>query len=214
MVATMGRTRTQAVEAYVKALRTGEPSATALAAQSLASDVVLKTANDEISGREKVQARITGQWPLTPVYVQGFWSAPQQDGDDLVVAAEFGPLGAAPTKLNLKFSFNGADEITRIEQQAQMAPPLAAGESLPDIVRGLINGALANGTPICVSYVDQNGQPVLSLRGSTQVFSDTQLCIWVRNAEGGLPTAIKSNPKVALLYRDSKTRTTLIAQGR
>src|SRR5919108_522867 len=105
MVATMGRTRTQAVEAYVKALRTGEPSATALAGQSLANDVVLKTGNDEISGRDKVLARITGQWPLTPVYVQGYWSAPRTDGDDLVVTAEFGPLGAAPTRVSLRFSF-------------------------------------------------------------------------------------------------------------
>ena len=81
MVATAHRTRTQAAEAYVKALRTGEPSATALAGQALAEDVVLKTANDEISGRDKVLARITGQWPMTPVYVQGFWSAPQESGE-------------------------------------------------------------------------------------------------------------------------------------
>jgi len=214
MVATMGRTRTQAAEAYVKALRTGEPSATKLAGDSLAEDVVLKTANEEIAGRANVLARITGQWPLTPVYVQGYWSAPQPDGDDLVVNAEFGALGAAPTKVSLRFRFNGADQIQRVEQQAQMAPPLPQSDKLPDIARGLINGALANGTPVCVSYVDQNGQPNLSLRGSTQVFSDTQLSIWVRNAEGGLPTAVKTNPKVALLYRDSKTRTTLIIQGR
>jgi hypothetical protein len=214
MVATLGRTRTQAAEAYVKALRTGEPSATRLAGESLASDVVLKTANDKIVGRDNVLARITGQWPLTPVYVQGFFGAPVVDGDRVSVSAEFGPLGAAPTKLSLTFTFNAADQVTRIEQQAQMAPPLPVGEGLPDIVRGLINGALANGTPICVSYVDAQGQPVLSLRGSTQVYSPTQLCIWVRNAEGGLPSAVKSNPRVALLYRDSKTRTTLIIQGR
>jgi hypothetical protein len=209
----MGRTRTQAAEAYVKAMRTGEPSATQLAGQSLAEEVVLKTANEEISGRDKVLARITGQWPLTPVYAQGFWSAPQPDGDDLLINAEFA-VGAAPTKLSLRFRFNHQEQILRIEQQAQMAPPLPQSDTLPDIARGLINGALANGTPICVSYVDANGQPVLSLRGSTQVFSDTQLSIWVRNGEGGLPTAIKTNPRVALLYRDSKTRTTLIIQGR
>src|SRR3954471_17622506 len=85
MVATLNRTRTSAAEAYVKALRTGEPSATALAAQGLADDVVLKTANEEITGRDKVAARITGQWPLTPVYVQGFWGAPVESGDQVSV---------------------------------------------------------------------------------------------------------------------------------
>jgi Pyridoxamine 5'-phosphate oxidase len=214
MVATINRTRLQAAEAYVKALRTGEPSATALAAQALADDVVLKTANDEIRGKDAVAARITGQWPLTPVYVQGFWAAPREDGDKVVVTAEFGPLGAAPTSVSLTFSFDGAGQISRVEQSATMAPPIAAGDALPGVVRGLVNGALANGTPMCVSYVDEAGQPVLSLRGSTQVFSDTQLCIWLRNAEGGLTRSLARNPRLALLYRDSKTRTTLIFQGR
>jgi hypothetical protein len=214
MVATAHRTRTQAAEAYVKALRTGEPSATALAGQALAEDVVLKTANDEISGRDKVLARITGQWPMTPVYVQGFWGAPRESGDQVTVNAEFGPLGAAPTKVALTFTFNQADQIQRIEQQNTMAPPLPQSESLPDVVRGLINGALANGTPMCVSYADENGQPVLSLRGSTQVYSETQLCIWVRNADGGIVKTMQRNPRLALLYRDSKTRSTLIIQGR
>jgi hypothetical protein len=214
MVVTLHRTRVQAADAYVKALRTGEPTATSLAAQSLAADVVLKTANDEISGREAVQARITGQWPLTPVYVQGFWGAPQEQGDQVVVKAEFGPLGAAPTTVTLTFSFNGDDQIQRVEQQATMAPPIQANEKLPDVVRGLVNGALANGTPMCVSYVDENGQPVLSLRGSTQIYSDTQLSIWLRNAEGGLVRALQRNPRMSLLYRDSKTRSTLIFQGR
>ena len=42
---------------------------------------MLKTANEEISGRDKVQARITGQWPMTPVYVQGFGAPPVESGD-------------------------------------------------------------------------------------------------------------------------------------
>ena len=90
----------------------------------------------------------------------------------------------------------------------------APAETLPGFVRGIINGALANGTPIVVAYTDENGQPVLSLRGSTQVYSDTQLCIWVRNADGGIVRTMARNPRVSLLYRDSKTRTTLIIQGR
>jgi hypothetical protein len=40
------------------------------------------------------------------------------------------------------------------------------------------------------------------------------LCIWVRNAEGGIIKAMARNPRVSLLYRDSKSRTTLIVQGR
>jgi hypothetical protein len=206
--------RIQAAEAYVKALRTGEPSATQAASQYLADDVVLATGQDEITGHANVLKRITGQWPLTPVFVHAGFSAPREQDGQVKVDADFPPMGAAPQKLSLTFSFNGSDKIKRVEQQQQAAPPQPPSETLPGFVRGIINGALANGTPIVVAYTDENGQPILSLRGSTQVYSDTQLCIWVRNAEGGIIKAMARNPRISLLYRDSKTRTTLIAQGR
>jgi hypothetical protein len=206
-------TRTRAAEAYVKALRTGEPSATQQAGQHLADDVVLVTAQGEVSGRDEVLKRITGQWPLTPVFQHAGFAAPQEENGTVKVEADFPPLGAAPQKLSLTFSFNGGDKIKRVEQQQQTAPPQAS-ETLPGFVRGTINGALANGTPMVVAYTDENGQPVLSLRGSTQVYGDTQLCIWARNAEGGIVKNMARNARVSLLYRDSKTRTTLIIQGR
>jgi hypothetical protein len=206
--------RTEAAEAYVKALRTGEPSATQLAGQYLADDVVLATGQDEIAGHDNVLKRITGQWPLTSVFVHAGFSAPREENGQVKVDAEVPPMGAAPQKLSLSFSFNGSDKIKRVEQQTQAAPPQPPAETLPGFVRGIINGALANGTPIVVAYTDDAGQPVLSLRGSTQVYSDTQLCIWVRNADGGIIRTMARNPRVSCLYRDSKTRTTLIVQGR
>jgi hypothetical protein len=206
--------RTQAAEAYVKALRTGEPSATQLASQYLADDVVLATGQDEISGHDNVLKRITGQWPLTSVFVHAGFAAPREENGQVKVDAEFPPMGAAPQKLSLTFSFDGGGKINRVEQAQQGAPPQPASEVLPGFVRGIINGALANGTPIVVAYTDENGAPALSLRGSTQVYSDTQLCIWVRNAGGGIVRAMDRNNRVALLYRDSKVRTTLILQGR
>jgi hypothetical protein len=36
----------------------------------------------------------------------------------------------------------------------------------------------------------------------------------VRNADGGIVKTMSRNPRVSLLYRDSKSRTTLIIQGR
>jgi hypothetical protein len=206
--------RTQAAEAYVKALRTGEPSATQQASQYLADDVVLATGQDEVSGHDNVLKRITGQWPLTSVFVHAGFSAPREETGQVKVAAEFPPMGAAPQKLSLSFDFDGNDKIKRVEQQQQGVPAQPPAEVLPGFVRGIINGALANGTPMVVAYTDENGAPVLSLRGSTQVYGDTQLCIWVRNADGGMVRTMASNNRVSLLYRDSKVRTTLIVQGR
>jgi hypothetical protein len=205
--------RTQAAEAYIKALRTGEPSATQTASQFLADDVVLATAQGEVSGRAEVVKRITGQWPLTPVFQHAGFGTPEESNGSIKYEADFPPMGAAPQKLSLTFSFNGSDKIQRVEQQQQAAAPQQS-ETIPGYVRGIINGALNNGTPIVVAYTDENGQPSLSLRGSTQVYSPTQLCIWVRNAEGGIVRTMERNNRVSLLYRDSKTRTTLIIQGR
>ncbi|HEV7664428.1 MAG TPA: pyridoxamine 5'-phosphate oxidase family protein [Chloroflexota bacterium] len=207
-------TRTQAAEAYVKALRTGEPSATQQASQYLADDVVLATAQGEVSGHDNVLQRITGQWPLTPVFQLTGFSPPREEGDTVKVDAELPPLGAAPRSLSLTFSFNGGDKIKRVEQKQEAPPPQPPTDTIPSFVRGIINGALANGTPMVVAYTDEDGQPVLSLRGSVQVYSDTQLCIWVRNADGGIVKTMTRNPRLSLLYRDSKTRTTLIVQGK
>jgi hypothetical protein len=206
--------RTQAAEAYIKALRTGEPSATQLASQYLADDVILVTGNDEITGHDNVLKRITGQWPLTPVFQYAGFSSPQESDGQVRVDGELPPLGAAPQKISLTFAFDGGSKIKRIEQQQQAAAPQPQSDTIPGFVRGIINGALANGTPVVVAYTDENGQPVLSLRGSTQVYSDTQLCIWVRNADGGIVKTMSRNNRLSLLYRDSKLRTTLIMQGR
>jgi predicted pyridoxine 5'-phosphate oxidase superfamily flavin-nucleotide-binding protein len=89
-----------------------------------------------------------------------------------------------------------------------------AGIKLGDDIREAVNGALANGTPVVLAYVDENGQPNLSFRGSTQVYSDNQLAVWVRNPEGGLQRALKNNNRLTLLYRNPATRMTLNFQGR
>ena len=76
---------------------------------------------------------------------------------------------------------------------------------LPDEVKEMVNGALAAGTPILLAAVDAAGRPLLSFRGSTQVFSDDQLCLWIRNVLGETIEAIRARPGVALMYRSETT---------
>jgi hypothetical protein len=205
--------REVAVEAYIKALRTAEGSAVARAAEQLAAGVVLQIGQREIAGRDDVAAWLARVWPMTSVYLHGSWSAPRSEGERLVVRAEFPLLGAAPKSLTAAFSFDEAGRISRIEQHSEMPAPAETTDTIPDVVRGLVNGALANGTPIVLAYVDADGAPHQALRGSTQVYSPHQLCIWLRPG-GNLPQAVQHNPRLSLLYRDSKTRTTLIFRGR
>ena len=210
----MSDTKAQAAGAVVQSIRTGERIASGYAAPHLADDVVLDNGKEQVSGKAAVLERISGVWPSTPIYYQGGWSAPEADGDKVKVSGTFPSLGAAPAGMNLTFSYNGNGQINHIAQQIVAGPGPTVTESIPDHVRGQIDGALANGTPIAVCYVDANGQPQQSLRGSTIVYSPTQLAIWLRTADGGLPKAIQTNPQLSLLYRDSKSRSTIVIQGK
>src|ERR1700712_219038 len=96
--------RVRAVEAYIKALRTGEASATATAAQHLAPDVVLDTVgahmwgngHEEFVGYDATLNMITGIGVMTGVYRTAPWTNPVPDGDDRVkVSAEIGGLIAS-----------------------------------------------------------------------------------------------------------------------
>jgi Pyridoxamine 5'-phosphate oxidase len=68
-------------------------------------------------------------------------------------------------------------------------------------ISALVTGALDAGNVLLLAAVDRDRKPLLSFRGSTAVFSDTQLSFWARNATGGTLEAIKQNPHVAFMYR-------------
>src|SRR5262249_48373392 len=145
--------------------------------------------------------------------VKGFWSEPKLEGDKVKITSTFPGMGAAPQAVDLTFSFNGEGKISQVDQVITGQPRPEATDYIPDTARGLINGALRNNTPMTVAYVDEEGKPSLSLRGSVQVYSPTELSIWLRNKEGGFVNSLKKNPNVGLLYRDSNTRSTLVIQG-
>jgi len=94
---------------------------------------------------------------------------------------------------------------------------VAAGPTpieLNETIANAVNNALTEGKPIVVAYVDDEGQPRLSFRGSTQVYSPSQLAIWVRNPEGGLQRALAKNPRMSLLYRSAEPRMFFNFMGR
>jgi Pyridoxamine 5'-phosphate oxidase len=80
-------------------------------------------------------------------------------------------------------------------------------------VRGIVNDAVPNGTPMSVAHVGEDGAPVLTIRGSVQFYGPAQLSVWLRNPKGGLATAIARDPRVALLYRDSARVVTVSITG-
>jgi len=214
--------RARGVEYFVKALSTGERTAAQRLEPFLAQDVEYDTntqpgavpiGREVFKGRADVLNQVFGLWPATPGYSRLGWSEPEADGDKLRVVTS----GA----VTLEFGFNEKDEIRHVRLDGgygsgMQAPPVKGGavETIPLPVKGLLNNALANQTPIVVTYVDENGAPHSSLRGSVAVFGPTQISIWVRHADGGLPRAVAKNDQVALLYNDRRAGATVILQGR
>lgn len=84
-----------------------------------------------------------------------------------------------------------------------MPPSDSDGLKLTQELKGLIDGALDNGSPMVLAVVNEKGQPRLSFRGSVQVYSDDQVGLWVRNTGGETLGAIRNNPNVALIYRSA-----------
>lgn len=205
--------RREAAELLFRALRRGEASAASRVAPYLDPDAALESPWAHVVGAAAVVAHIGQRWPFTSVYEVGTWTGPQEDGETVVTAGEFPRLGAAPKAVTITVTFGADDRIIKIAEATQPRPAPKAVQAIPAEVAGLIDGALANGTPVALAYVTADGVPELSLRGSLQAFSPTQLSIWVRNAHGGLVKSIATNPHVSLLYRDSKLRTTLVIKG-
>ena len=70
-------------------------------------------------------------------------------------------------------------------------------------IQNVIDGALERaGRAPAIGYIDQDGYPAVSHRGSTHVISPTQLAIWTRNPNDGLATGVAANPKVTVAFFD------------
>ena len=94
---------------------------------------MLVAGREEISGKDQVLRRITGQWPMTPVYMASSWSNPVEEGDAVKVTSHNDKVFGSPG-YQLTFSFHTGGHIKRIDQQAQPTP-IVETDTIPDWVR-------------------------------------------------------------------------------
>jgi hypothetical protein len=88
-----------------------------------------------------------------------------------------------------------------------------SGIELDAAITSLVNNAFDERKPILIAYVDGEGQPKLSFRGSTHVHGPDQLAIWVRDPEGGLLASIGDRPRITLFYRDPPVQYFFFGRG-
>jgi len=77
--------------------------------------------------------------------------------------------------------------------------------NLTDDMRNLVDNALANGSPCILATVSGGGEPDIGYKGSMMIFDNESLAYWERTRRQHLKN-VQENPKVVVLFRDTKTR--------
>lgn len=192
--------QTETVAKFLSSIKSGQ-----LAADLLADDAGFQALNINQKGKAALVERFKGG-----NYAEANW-APPEDKAGAVQA-----VGTLPNQAKIVLTAHVANgKINLLQQQGVPGNPRPASElKIPADLKTRIDTALKERHPIMITYVDETGQPNLTFRGSTQVFSDTQLAIWVRNGNGKMIRSIQKNPKVALMYRDEDAKATYLFQGR
>ena len=74
-----------------------------------------------------------------------------------------------------------------------------------DQMKDLVNNALANGCPCILASVSGEGEPDIGYKASMMVFDDSSLAYWERTKRQHMKN-VKENPKVVVLFRDTKSK--------
>ena len=175
-------------------------------ADLLDDNVFYETLNLTLQGQDEVAAQLA-----TAPFSSLTWSRSELPG--VALHGQRAPGTRDREFLLLIQSAQG--KITRFSQQN--LPSLPQPETplqMDDAMRASFDGALAGGHPMLLSYVDEEGAPHLSLRGSVMTFGPDRLAMWARKATSGIASAIATNPTVALFLRDPERRSTYQVRGR
>jgi hypothetical protein len=203
----------EAVRAYIAAISNpSEETADALAPH-LADEVSVVGIVGPGSSRESVVAALKAP-NASKLFGAAAWSETAGNAGRVVMDGVL-PTGSLLGGLSVEIAVG---EDGRIRAVGQSIIPSAGTPPSPVVVSeemgALIDGALANTTPFILAYVDAEGAPHLSLRGTVQRLDEQRLGTWARDPNAGLPRALAKNAHVALIYRDAKARTTYTFSGR
>ena len=178
----------------------------------LAPQVTYQALGKTVQGAQQVTAELQSE-AFRQVWRMLQWKAPQVIHGGVRLIGERQPaLGERGVIVTLHV--DGGRIVQVLQQRIPPPPPAPQPMRLPPALREAINGNLLEKHPMVLAYVGEDGQPVQSFRGSTQVLADDQLALWARNPEGAFLRAIGQRPRVSLLYRNEEKRSTYTLQGR
>lgn len=165
-------------------------------------------------GHGKDEVLATTATPPYPLLGSATWEEPVVDGDTVTVRGVLPPgLPVSTAVVTMRVVDGLFVELAQELEPAKPGPatsPIVIDEQLA----ALLDGALDNKTPVIAAYVDADGVPHVSPRGTVQSWSDDEVAMWARDPNGGMLRAIPTNPHVSLFYRDPATRAAYELTGR
>jgi len=210
---TAGDRTLRAAADLVAALGAAAPEAEAALAALLHPRARFMTLGKQAEGAAAA-AREIAQGPNGDLARRLHWQPPLAVGEAVRLVGERQP-GTSDRGLVMTLGFDDGGRIVLVQQQRTPPPPPAeAPLVLPAELKAMIDGALVERHPMLLAYVDADGQPVMSFRGSVQADGDDRLAMWIRSPEGAFVRAIRANPRVALVYRNEDSKATYHFQGR
>lgn len=178
----------------------------------LAEDAQFLVLNGEENGRAAVAERMATKAKFGHLE----WGRFERPGTS-VSGHVFKGLPRAGTNdrgLALTLEVSGG-KVTRICQQfMEVVPRAGTAMKMDASLRTRFDNSLADKSPMSLAYVDEQGVPHLAFRGSLRSYGDDKLSMWSRISKSGMVKAIRSNPNVALFYRNESVRATYQLRGR
>ena len=178
---------------------------------TLHSQVEFKVIGKRASGQDAVGDALKNG-PNSQLMHQLIWQEPRQIKNHWLLEGRR-KEGTLDRGLIITLKIENGQVVLVQQQKTAPPPPDALPLVIPPELKTMVNNALVERHPILMAYCDLENQPVQTFRGSLQVFSDTQLAMWIRSPEGAFVKSIQKNPKVSFVYRNEETKATYSFQG-
>ena len=151
--------------------------------------------------------------PVSPALGIADFGEPEPTDGGATVRGKL-PPGLPLSEVVITVGVADGEIVSVLQEVVESTPDADEGIDITGTVAEFVDSAFERKSPIVLSYVGEDGAPRLSYRGTLQSHGTDCLAVWVRNPEGGLLRAIRSNPRVSLLGSDFNVPAHYLFEGR
>ncbi len=151
--------------------------------------------------------------PGSPAVGLATWGSPAPASDGVTVVGTL-PDGLPINELRVSARALADGSIEFVQEVTESPQSPTIGVDISGDIGEFVDTAFDRREPMVLAYVDGDGAPHVSYRGTVQSVSSDQVAIWIRNRSGGFLQAIQQNPRVALIGGDRTRGAHYVLEGR